>query len=233
MSKIKSILFILITLPMCSYAQVEVKDTTSVNAQDANKAVEFQAIDVEGLQKQIKELTAKVNVLTESENNLRGIQYDNERKIKEQETIIKRLEKRLLFADTVIARISNNCLLKKYDPKNVNDAIVYFEGMYSNDLKSKFSRLKTLLMEYGSYTKELGDIFIEAQNDKALGNPFTGQNQAMTYIDKIKSTTYYREVYDENWTIPYLNSVIDRSIEVIKSFNPKDSKELHLMELME
>ena len=86
--------------------------------------------------------------------------------------------------------------------------------------------------EYGKYTKEIETVFFEAQNDKALSNPFTGQKQALTYIEKIKATSYYRNVYDENWTIPYLNSVIDKSIEVIKSFNPKESKELHLIELM-
>ena len=60
----------------------------------------------------------------------------------------------------------------------------------------------------------------------------TDESRTHAYIDKIKATSYYRNIYDENWTIPYLNSVIDKSIEIIKSFNPKESKELHLIELM-
>ena len=76
-----------------------------------------------------------------------------------------------------------------------------FEKMYSPELKSKFVRLKFLLNEYGKFTQELNAIFVEAQNDKGLGNPFTGQKQALTYIDKIKNTRYYREVYSDNWTI--------------------------------
>ena len=232
MKKIIIILFVLAALPIYTFAQGEAKDSISVDAQEIKDTVEVQTIDVAELQRQIKELTNKVNTLTESENNLKGKQYDNEQKIKEQEALIKKLENRLLFADTIVARLSNDCLLKKYDPKNVNDAIAHIEGMYSNDLKSKFSRLKILLTNYGRYSQELEGIFQKAQNDKALSNPFTGQKQALTYIDKIKSTLYYREVYNENWTIPYLNSVIDKSIEVIKSFNPKESKELHLIELM-
>lgn len=232
MKKIIIILFVLAALPIYTFAQGEAKDSISVDAQEIKDTVEVQTIDVAELQRQIKELTNKVNTLTESENNLKGKQYDNEQKIKEQEALIKKLENRLLFADTIVARLSNDCLLKKYDPKNVNDAIAHFEGMYSNDLKSKFSRLKILLTNYGRYSQELEGIFQKAQNDKALSNPFTGQKQALTYIDKIKSTLYYREVYNENWTIPYLNSVIDKSIEIIKSFNPKESKELHLIELM-
>ena len=232
MKKIIFILFVLAALPICIFAQGEAKDSISVDAQEIKDTVEVQTIDVAELQRQIKELTNKVNTLTESENNLKGKQYDNEQKIIEQEALIKRLENHLLFADTIVARLSNDCLLKKYDSKNVNDAIAHFEKMYSNDLKSKFSRLKILLTNYGRYSQELEGIFQEAQNDKALSNPFTGKKQALTYIDKIKATSYYRNVYDENWTIPYLNSVIDKSIEIIKSFNPKESKELHLIELM-
>lgn len=107
--------------------------------------------------------------------------------------------------------------------------------MYSTELKSELRQLKVLLTEYGNYTHEIKDIFLEAQNDKSLGNLFTGQQRALTYIDKIKSTHYYKEAYNKNWTIPYLNKVIDKSIEVIRNFNPKDPekpKELHLIELM-
>ena len=107
-----------------------------------------------------------------------------------------------------------------------------FEKMYSPELKSKFGRLRFLLNEDGKFTQELNAIFIEAQNDKGLGNPFTGQKQALTYIDKIKNTRYYRDVYSENWTIPYLNNLIDKCFETIKVFNPKESKDLHLLELM-
>lgn len=231
MKKNISFLIFFLTLPLCLFAQREDSDSVSVEINDI-KDIQVQTISVEELQAQIKKLTENVEQLAESENNLKGELFDKEQKIKEQDAIINRLEHRLLFADSIVARLSNDCLLKKYDSKNVDDAIRNFEGMYSDNLKSKFARLKTLLMEYGSYTQELEAIFNEAQNDKALGNPFTGKKQAMTYIDKIKSTVYYREVYSENWTIPYLNSVIDKSIEVIKSFDPKKSKEIHLIELI-
>lgn len=225
-------LFVLATLPICTYAQGEKKDSVPVDAQEIMDTIEVQTVDVAELQKQIIELQKKIDVLTESENALKGKQYDNEQKIIEQEAFIKRLENRLLFADTIIARLSNDCLLKKYDPKNVSDALAHFEAMYSNDLKSELSSLKILLMNYERYSQELEAIFQEAQNDRALGNPFTGQKHALTYIDKIKATSYYRDVYDANWTIPYLNSVIDESIKMIKSFDPKRANGLHLIELM-
>ena len=232
MKRIITTLLVLATLQICSYAQGEVKDTVSVDVQEIRDTVEVQTNDVVELQKKIKELTDKVNTLTESENNLKGKQFDDKQKIEAQEIIIKRLEQRLVFADSIVARLSNDCLRQKYDAWKVANAISNFDRMYSVELKSKCYQLKVLLSEYGKYTQEIENIFLEAQNDKAIGNPFTGQKQALTYIDKIKATSYYIKVYDENWTIPYLNTVIDKSIEIIKSFNPKESKGLHLIELM-
>lgn len=242
MKKIISIFVVLVTLPICSFAQEEVNDiiftqgdmndTISVETLENKENVEPQTTNVANLQKQIEELKERVKILTESENALKGKQFDNKQKIEAREATIKRLEERLVFADTIIARLSNDCLRQKYDTGKVNNAINNFEHMYSVELKSKFHQLKVLLSEYGKYTKEIENIFLEAQNDKFLSNPFTGQKQALTYIDKIKATYYYRKVYNENWTIPYLNTIIDKSIKIIKSFNPKESKELHLINLM-
>lgn len=230
MTEIRFILIAFILLPIYSIAQGEVKDSVSIDSIKVKETVKVQTVDE--LKKQISELSEKVKALTESENNLRGKIYDNEQVIKEQKDSISRLEHRLLFADTIVAYLSNDCLCKRYDPKNVADAISHFERMYSVSLKKRFSVLKTLLQNYDGYFHELEGIFVQAQNDKSLGNPFTGQKQALSYIEKIKSTKYYREVYNQNWTIPYLNSVVDKSIEAIKSFDPKKTKGLHLIELL-
>lgn len=232
MKKIISIFLTISTLPFSSFAQSEVKDSVSVETQEIKETVPPKTIDVADLQKQIEELKDRVKTLTESENTLKGKQFDDKQKIEAQKAIIKRLEERLVFADTIIARLSNDCLRQKYEAGKVANAISNFEHMYSVELKSNFQQLKVLLSDYGKYTKEIETIFLEAKNDKALSNPFTGQKQALTYIDKIKSTSYYKNVYDDNWTIPYLNTVIDKSIEIIRAFNPKESKELQLIELM-
>lgn len=192
--------------------------------------VEF--FNVDSLQQEMSRLNGLIEQYKQSETSLNGKLYDYEQTIKVQNKKIERLNNYLLFADTIVARLSNDCLRKKYDPIRVNQAVENFEKMYSPELKSKFGRLKFLLNEYGNYTQELVAIFKEAQNDKGLGNPFTGQKQALTYIDKIKNTRYYRDVYSDNWTIPYLNNLIDKCFETIKSFNPKENKELHLLELM-
>lgn len=191
-----------------------------------------EVVKVDSLQHEIERLKGLIAQYKQSETSLNGKLCDYEQTINIQKKKIERLNSYLLFADTIVARLSNDCLRKKYDQTRVNQAVENFEKMYSPELKSKFGRLKFLLNEYGKFTQELVDIFIEAQNDKELGNPFTGQKQALTYIDKIKNTRYYREVYSDNWTIPYLNNLIDKCFETIKSFNPKECKELHLLELM-
>lgn len=192
----------------------------------------FEVQNVDSLQKEIIRLKGQIDKYKQTVNLLNGKLYDYEQKYKVQNKKIERLNNYLVFADTIVARLSNDCLRKKYNPTKVKQAVVDFEQMYSPELKSKFGRLKYLLNEYGKYTQELVAIFVSAQNDKGLGNPFTGQKQALTYIDKIKDTRYYSEVYNENWTIPYLNDLIDKCFEKIKNFNPKESKELNLLELM-
>ena len=61
MKKIIFILFVLATLPICTYAQGEVKDSVSVDAQEIKESVEVQTIDVTELQKQIRKDNKKPN----------------------------------------------------------------------------------------------------------------------------------------------------------------------------
>lgn len=229
MKKFIILLFSVVMFPLGINAQEQdtLKNTVEVVAETP-----VEVIKVDSLQHEIERLNGLIAQYKQSETSLNGKLYDYEQTIKAQSKKIERLNSYLLFADTIVARLSNDCLRKKYDQNRVNLAMENFEKMYSPELKSKFVRLKFLLNEYGKFTQELNAIFVEAQNDKGLGNPFTGQKQALTYIDKIKNTRYYREVYSENWTIPYLNNLIDKCFETIKAFNPKESKELHLLELM-
>ena len=228
----KNFIFVIITVfvfPMSISAQG--KDTLA-NTRELIVETSFEVQNVDSLQKEIIRLKGQLEKYKQTVNSLNGKLYDYEQKNKVQNKKIEKLNNYLVFADTIVARLSNDCLRKKYNPIKVKQAIVDFDHMYSPELKSKFGRLKYLLNEYGKYTQELVAIFVSAQNDKGLGNPFTGQKQALTYIDKIKDTRYYCEVYNENWTIPYLNDLIDKCFEKIKNFNPKESKELNLLELM-
>jgi hypothetical protein len=180
----------------------------------------------------IEKLNKDNNNLKDKERDLKISISDKDQIIKSRDAEIQLLTNRLIFADTVIARISNDCLRKKYDPVRVDEALVYFRKMYSQELQSKFSPLEKLMKQYSNYSKEIADILAEAENDPEIKNPFTGQKKALSYIGKIESTLYYKEVYNANWTISYLNNVIHRVIKVIKAYDPKVSKEIKLLDKM-
>lgn len=229
MKKIIILIFSVVMFPLYINAQEQDTLKTTVEAV-AEIRVEIHKVD--SLQHEIDRLKGLIEQYEQTEILIKGKLFDYEQTINVQNTKIEKLNSYLLFADTIVARLSNDCLRKKYDPYRVNQAVENFEKMYSPELKSKFGRLKFLLKEYGKFTQEIVAIFEEAHKDKGLGNPFTGKTQALTYIDKIKNTHYYREVYSDNWTIPYLNNLIDKCFEAINAFNPKECKELYLLELI-
>ncbi len=181
----------------------------------------------------IQSLRSEVNTLKAKEDSIQGELSIKDQVIKDKENEIKRKEQYLIFADTIIARLSNDCLCKKYDKSRVDSALVYFKKMYSHELQKKFMPLESLLQHYDEYSHEIMDILIKMENDKEIKNPFTGSKQAHSYIGTIKSTMYYMNVYDNNWTIPYLNERIDKIFDKIKSFDPKVNKNINLLEIME
>ena len=85
---------------------------------------------------------------------------------------------------------------------------------------------------YGNYYKEIGELFGQIENDKGMANPFIGGREALSNIVKIKATTYYKKVYFANWTIMYLNDVIDKAIARLKNFDPKQHKVIKLTDLL-
>lgn len=218
---------LVLLFPTCVCAQVENDErlVESISAQTKRDSVII-------LERTIDELKGQVRELTDSLNHLKRQALVYKQAIKNKDDKISQLEDRLIFADSVVARLSNDCLRKKYDPLYVENAIANFNHMYSPELKRKFGQLKVLLNKYGQYTQEIVIILTEAQNDKELFNPFTGQKRAALYIDKIKATQYYQEAYKRNWTIPYLNDLIDKCFEKLKAFDPVEMTELNLLELM-
>lgn len=180
----------------------------------------------------IQSVISEVNTLKAKEDSLHRELSTKDQIIKTKENEIKRKEQYLIFADTIIARLSNDCLRKKYDKSRVDSALVYFKKMYSHELQNKFMPLESLLQHYNEYYREIRDIIIKIENDKEIKNPFIGSKQALSYIGTIKSTIYYMNVYDNNWTIPYLNELIDKIFDKIKSFDPKVCKDIKLLEIM-
>lgn len=132
-----------------------------------------------------------------------------------------KLKERLLFADSCFLRVANDCFRKRYDKVRVDEAIANFGKMYSPQLQKSFEPLKSLLEDYNRYYKEISDLLAQIEKDERLINPFKKEDAIAENIAKIKSTFYYKNVYSANWTIMYLNDVIDKSIARLKALGPK------------
>ncbi len=156
-----------------------------------------------------------------------------------QKKIIDRNASHLAFADSVILRLANDCFRFKYSKENVDKAKTYFVQMYSVHLQQQFSPLLNLLNKYEVYYNEIIDVLRITQNsyntnNRAWKNPFkNAQSPNRFYLNKLKNTNYYRIAYKQDWSIYYLDELIDKAINQIEVFdsNPKES-ELKLLELL-
>ena len=221
------LVFISVMLSLGVFAQnrsvEETKDLSVVDTIHESYVDSLQQLN-DTLRIQLETLESKIKSLEEEIRSNEDV-VKNCRQYKDK---VKELEHKLLFADTVIARISNNCLLVKFDSIRVEQAISDFKKMYSPSLQKRWSKLVDLLNNYGEYTRELDAVLREIQEDAIADKPHFGCVEK--YIEKIKQTQYYKNIYKADWTIPYLNDVIDKSIKAINEYNPR-KPELHLPDL--
>ena len=220
MSKIKIILILFIICFSCNTMAQENKKKLSKDTIEVSSNIDsFVEVSEDSNKEDEIDSLKKVISLLKSE-------------IQEQIEKNQHLKERLLFADSCFLRVSNDCLRKKYDKVRVDEAIVNFGRMYSPHLQKSFTPLKSLLENYENYDKEIGELFGQIENDKGMANPFIGGREALSNIVKIKATTYYKKVYFSNWTIMYLNDVIDKAIARLKSYDPKQHKVIKLTDLL-
>lgn len=59
------------------------------------------------------------------------------------------------------------------------------------------------------------------------------KNSVAANIAKIRSTSYYKKVYSADWTIMYLNDVLDKAIARLKVYDPKQHKPINLKDLVQ
>lgn len=220
MSKIKIILILFIICFSCNTMAQKNKKKLSKDTMEMSSDIDsFVEVSEDSNKENEIDSLKKVISLLKSE-------------IQEQIEKNQHLKERLLFADSCFLRVSNDCLRKKYDKVRVDEAIVNFGRMYSPHLQKSFTPLKSLLENYENYDKEIGELFGQIENDKEMANPFIGGREALSNIVKIKATTYYKKVYFSNWTIMYLNDVIDKAIARLKSYDPKQHKVIKLTDLL-
>ena len=130
---------------------------------------------------------------------------------------IASLKSNIGFVDTCMVKLANRWLFEKYDKSDIDEAIKYFDRIYSSKLKSDLSIVQKLLREYESSYKEFQDIIKEAQNDIDRENPFNCDEYKNKYMSKVKGMEYYIKYYNSDWNIRYLNAKIAEAIEIINN----------------
>jgi hypothetical protein len=143
--------------------------------------------------------------------------------IRQKDLEIAKLKANVAFVDTCMVRLANRWLFQKYDKSDVDDAIKYFDRIYSSKLKEDMSIVQELLSNYERSYKEFQKVLKEAQNDIDRENPFAYNEYKNKYIKKIENMSYYKKYYKSGWNIRYLNGQIDEALGILKKHS-KDKK---------
>ncbi len=126
------------------------------------------------------------------------------------------------FVDTCMVKLANRWLYERFDKTDIDEAIKYFDRIYSSKLKEEMSIVQELLRNYERSYREFQTIIKEAQSDIDRRNPFTCEEYRDKYKRRIENMMYYWKYYKSEWNIRYLNEQIDKAVQIIN--NHKDGK---------
>lgn len=126
------------------------------------------------------------------------------------------------FVDTCMVKLANRWLYERFDKADVDEAIKYFDRIYSSKLKEEMSIVQELLRNYERSYREFQSIMKEAQSDIDRESPFACEEYRNKYKRKLENMMYYWKYYKEEWNIRYLNEQIDKAMQIIN--NHKDGK---------
>ncbi|MDE6985783.1 MAG: hypothetical protein K2P55_02310 [Bacteroides acidifaciens] len=126
------------------------------------------------------------------------------------------------FVDTCMVKLANRWLYERFDKADIDEAIKYFDRIYSSKLKEEMSIVQELLRNYERSYREFQSIMKEAQSDIDRESPFACEQYRDKYKRKIENMMYYWKYYKEEWNIRYLNEQMDKAIQIIN--NHKDGK---------
>lgn len=136
-------------------------------------------------------------------------------RLKDREIIT--LKENTGFVDTCMVKLANRWLYERFDKTDVDEAIKYFDRIYSTKLKEEMSIVQELLRNYERSYREFQSIMKEAQSDIDRESPFACEQYRDKYKRKIENMMYYRKYYKEEWNIRYLNEQIAEALKIISN----------------
>lgn len=181
-----------------------------ISMNDSIKAVTLSV--VEDLKEAIKTDSVRVGTVLDS------LQTE----IAERDAEIMDFQQYAGFLDTCMVKLANRWLFEKFDKEAVDEAISYFDWMYSSQMKSDLSIVQRLLKDYEKSYKEFQSILKEAQSDIERESPFAVDGYKKRYLDRLAGMGYYKQYYNSDWSIRYLDKQISDAIEILE--NHSDTK---------
>lgn len=136
---------------------------------------------------------------------------------------IRTLESRIGFVDTCMVKLANRWLYERFSKTDVEEAINYFDRIYSTQVKDDLSIVQVLLRKYEKAYSEFQRIIRQAQSDSDRTNPFMVEEYKEKYISKIKMQSYYKEYYESAWNIRYLNEQIKKALDRLNAHTSEKS----------
>lgn len=152
-------------------------------------------------------------------------------KIVEQNAEIAYFQRYAGFLDTCMVKLANRWLYERFDKEAVDEAISYFDWIYSDRTKSDLSIVQRLLKDYEKSYKEFQSILRAAQDDVERESPFAIDGYRKRYLDRLTDMEYYRQYYNSDWSIRYLDRQIDDAMEILE--NHSDTKPADFVPLID
>lgn len=215
---LQGIFLMFIGLLFASSTMAQMAEQDSIHANPDSMATSSVADSLLIRPHTIQELEDSISILQDRINKLELQQLD--------------FIKQIAFADTCIVRQCNNALNAPYDEKRVRNALSAFNRISSSAYRQQMLPLCQLLTDYGQHYRTIMDILRRADADRNMRNPFGGKETAEAYINEIRQTDYYRNVIQAEWIIPFMNSLIEKAINRLKSNNPGERQTTNLKELL-
>lgn len=136
--------------------------------------------------------------------------------IADQKKEIETFRANVGFVDTCMVKLANQWLYEPFNKADVDDAITYFDKIYSKRFKDTYSVVQTLLINYEPWYREFQTILKTAQADSDRRNPFEIDAYKAKYINLLKSMPYYANHYNNKLNIKYLKDQVTRALNIVQ-----------------
>lgn len=193
--------------------------------------------------KKIDELKSRFDSLQSVYNRdvIRKDEYDS--LIQQKDNTIKELSNENIklqeSSDLCIAKLANGRLFFKYDEELVHTSIEGLRNLKSEKIKKNFGQALMLLENYENFLIDVRNTILDIQaiDEDERNSKHRSDEYKKHCLSILKNSEYYQNIYskrsNDNWSVPYLDNVIDITKSIISKHNPIDYKPANFVPVIE